>query len=43
MLICLLHGIAHNLITISGYAWSPAEALVRDGVRALVGRPDGAC
>jgi len=24
-LICFLHGIAHNLITISGYPWSSSE------------------
>ena len=39
LLICLLHGIAHNRITISGYAWTPPRELVRVGVRGLVATP----
>jgi len=35
-LICILHGIAHNLITISGYDWSAANDLVGVATRALV-------
>lgn len=34
-LICFLHGIAHNLITINGYQWTPANELIAiavDGV-----------
>jgi hypothetical protein len=36
LLLCLLHGIAHNHITISGYAWSRPVELVRECVRGLV-------
>lgn len=39
LLLCLLHGIAHNHITISGYAWTRPADLVRDGVRGLVQLP----
>lgn len=35
-LICLLHGIAHNLITISGYQWSAAHDLVAHTMRAII-------
>lgn len=37
-LICFLHGIAHNLITINGYPWTQADEIVAiavDGVTAL--------
>jgi AcrR family transcriptional regulator len=35
-LICGLNGICHNLITISGYPWLPAETLVRILVEGVV-------
>ena len=35
-LICILHGIAHNLITISGYDWSAASDLVEIATRTLI-------
>ena len=37
LLLCLLHGIAHNRVTISGYPWTAPGDLVREGVRGLVG------
>lgn len=37
LLLCLLHGIAHNRVTISGYPWTDPGDLVREGVRGLVG------
>lgn len=33
--ICFLNGIAHNLITISGYRWSDPDTLVAMAVRAV--------
>lgn len=36
LLICLLHGIAHNLITITGYDWSASGKLVELGVRSVI-------
>lgn len=33
--ICFLNGIAHNLITISGYRWSDTDTLVAMAVRAV--------
>lgn len=35
-LICFLHGIAHNNVTISGYAWSKLEDLVAIAVQAIL-------
>jgi len=35
-LLCGLQGVAHNLITVSGYGWSPAETLVDTLVQALL-------
>lgn len=35
-LICFLHGIAHNLITISGYQWSASEELISVAVRGVL-------
>lgn len=35
-LLCGLQGVAHNLITVSGYGWSPAETLVDTLVEALL-------
>ena len=35
MLLCALHGIAQNLITISGYPWPSAGRLVEAAVRAV--------
>ena len=35
-LICFLHGIAHNLITISGYEWSAASDLVKLATYSLL-------
>jgi AcrR family transcriptional regulator len=37
-LICFLHGIAHNKVTISGYAWSTPEDLVSIAVMAVLDR-----
>jgi len=37
-LICFLHGIAHNNVTISGYAWSTPKELVRIAVGAVSDR-----
>jgi hypothetical protein len=34
LLLCALNGIAHNLITISGYPWSSPDALVDAAVAA---------
>ena len=36
LLLCMLHGIAHNSVTISGYPWTAPGDLVREGVRGLV-------
>lgn len=36
LLICVLHGIAHNHITISGYPWSPPEDMVRAALGGLL-------
>ncbi len=36
LLLCMLNGIAHNLITIPGYDWSAPEALVEQAVRGLL-------
>jgi AcrR family transcriptional regulator len=37
-LICFLHGIAHNNVTISGYAWSKPKELVAIAVGAISAR-----
>lgn len=34
-LLCFLNGIAHNLITISGYSWSEPDKMVAMAVRAV--------
>ncbi len=36
LLLCVLNGVAHNLITISGYPWAKPEELVRAAVRGLL-------
>jgi AcrR family transcriptional regulator len=36
LLLCMLHGIAHNLITIGGYPWSRPEKLVQQAVDGLL-------
>lgn len=36
LLVCALHGIAHNHITISGYPWQPPETLTEVLVRSLL-------
>ncbi len=36
-LMCFLHGIAHNLITISGYPWSKAPQLVEIAIEGVLG------
>ncbi len=36
LLICVLHGIAHNHITISGYPWSSPDDLVRVAIDGLL-------
>ena len=36
LLVCMLHGIAHNHVTISGYPWASPVDLVRAGVRGIV-------
>lgn len=36
LLLCILNGIAHNLITISGYPWSDPERLVHRAVDGLL-------
>ncbi|WP_339893002.1 TetR/AcrR family transcriptional regulator [uncultured Devosia sp.] len=36
LLLCLLNGIAHNLITIGGYPWADPEILVRQGIDGLL-------
>lgn len=36
LLLCILNGIAHNLITISSYPWSDTEDLVRTAINGLV-------
>lgn len=36
LLLCILNGIAHNLITISSYPWSDPEELVRVAIDRLV-------
>lgn len=35
-LLCGLHGVAHNLVTVSSYGWAPAERLVDTLVEALL-------
>jgi len=35
-LLCGLQGVAHNLVTVSGYGWAPAERLVDTLVEALL-------
>lgn len=37
-LLCLLHGIAHNKITISGYPWAEIDALIAIGVRGILAK-----
>ncbi len=34
-LICFLHGIAHNLITINGYPWTQADEMVAIAVDGI--------
>jgi AcrR family transcriptional regulator len=36
LFICMLNGIAHNLITINGYPWSDPEKLVRQATTGLL-------
>ena len=36
LLLCMLNGIAHNLITIGGYPWSDPEKLVRQAINGLL-------
>lgn len=36
LLLCTLNGIAHNLITISGYPWSKPQVLVRTAICGLL-------
>ena len=36
LLLCILNGIAHNLITISSYPWSDPEEIVRTAIDGLV-------
>ena len=36
LLLCVLNGVAHNLITISSYPWPDSEDLVRTGVEGLL-------
>jgi AcrR family transcriptional regulator len=36
LLLCMLNGIAHNLITINGYPWSDPEKLVRQATGGLL-------
>jgi len=36
MLACILHGVAHNLITMSGYPWTNASKLVEIGIFGLM-------
>jgi AcrR family transcriptional regulator len=36
LLLCMLHGIAHNLITIGGYPWSRPDKLVQQAVHGLL-------
>lgn len=40
-LICALNGIAHNLITISGYTWSRPDQLVNIVVKGLIAKTGG--
>jgi len=35
-LICFLHGIAHNLITISGHDWPPLKYLINTAIRGVL-------
>lgn len=39
LLMAVLHGVAHNQITIAAYPWTPPQTLVRTAVATLV-RPD---
>lgn len=41
LLMAVLHGVAHNQITIAAYPWTPPQTLIRTAVEALV-RPDNA-
>lgn len=36
LLIAILHGVAHNQITIAAYPWTPPQTLIRTAVEALV-------
>ncbi|NOR64297.1 MAG: TetR family transcriptional regulator [Rhodobacteraceae bacterium] len=36
LLLCILNGVAHNLITISSYPWSDTEDLVRTAIDGLL-------
>ena len=38
VLLCLLNGAAHNLITISSYPWSNPDDIVRAAITGLVER-----
>jgi AcrR family transcriptional regulator len=40
LLLCLLHGIAHNRITISGYDWTSPTDLIHEAVLGLVRRTE---
>lgn len=44
LLLCMLNGIAHNLITISAFPWSSPQVLVRTAIDSLLGtlRPTAA-
>lgn len=44
LLLCMLNGIAHNLITISAFLWSSPQVLVRTAIDSLLGtlRPTAA-
>lgn len=36
LLLCTLHGVAHSLVTMSGYRWTEPKVMVRDAVRGLL-------
>lgn len=36
IMMCLLHGICHNLITVSSYPWSEPKIIVREAIEGLV-------
>ena len=37
LLLCLLHGIVHNTITISGYEWTAPGDLISQGIKSIAG------